>query len=182
MIYGLILLCSETILWMPSVLRNSLRLALQPRNKSVFVNGTHTLEIICILQSLDAVLSKYIWVVNLTVHVFYIFGDICLFLSDPERVISKFPSLVVGLSISPFNFVNYCSISSNTILLGPCTLKIVFLVHSAFYHYAVSLICNSPLCDVDIDRSAPFFQLSYLSFHFILKLSFFYYRCVSYRS
>lgn len=80
--------------------------------------------------------------VNHPVLILRALSDISPVSSHPERPLLKFPSFTVSLPISPFNFVNYGSIS----LLGPYRLKIItFLVHLAFYYREIGFIVSFDL-------------------------------------
>ena len=84
-------------------------------------------------------INIYISVVNHTVQVFHVLSDVSPIFSNRERPVLEFPSFAVSLPISPFNFLNYGSIS----LLGPYRLKIIiFLVHLALYYYEIGFIVS----------------------------------------
>lgn len=76
--------------------------------KSVFVNGPCTLETVCVPQVSDVVLSEHLCDLLTTVLTFPV--SLVMVISFPlsswESCI-EIPILEVGLSTSPFNFVNY---------------------------------------------------------------------------
>lgn len=66
-----------------------------------------------------------------------------LVLSNKKRRMLKFPTIIVGLFISPFSFVCFCLIYFDSLLKGTSTFGIVlFSWELALYHYEMPLFIS----------------------------------------
>ena len=110
MIYNFILLWSENILCIVSILLNLLRLVLWPKDGLSCIMFHVPLRRMCILLSLGGVLYKYL----LGLAYIVIESFICLLvlyllvLSLIDGRVFKSPTIIVKLSISLFNSVSFC--------------------------------------------------------------------------